>query len=315
MGIAIIPKITRAIKYLSPALEIITTPTGHTEYSTGSAYTTGGTDLIDSALSSHPDICANPYLLIDFDNNSKATDEYGIRRNELSETYIANSNASYRNSETIKYFQLRKRKKIAKSVTVLATTPANVHTAGVSVTKATLSLSSFATSALHRHKLKKISNGLNNHEGFKQYDEFSANFLKDNLNYIIKIKRNKSISTLINTALSVVPGKEIHENYKEINYALSLAKTAFDDLTSKGIHVDGINNEIIMRVAMAIHYLANRDLKTTLRIHNSPAAMVFEEIFTQRGISSMQQFYKKYDVVKLIKEPAGWLALADKLSL
>ena len=36
-----------------------------------------------------------------------------------------------------------------------------------------------------------------------------------------------------------------------------------------------------------------------------------KEVFTRRGVMVLAQ----YDVPTLIKEPAGWMALADKLKL
>ena len=43
-----------------------------------------------------------------------------------------------------------------------------------------------------------------------------------------------------------------------------------------------------------------------------PASAIFQEIFTRRGVTRFRGTYK---VVRLVQEPVGWLALADKLAL
>ena len=42
-----------------------------------------------------------------------------------------------------------------------------------------------------------------------------------------------------------------------------------------------------------------------------PASRIFGEIFTRRGVTAV---FGKYDVASLIAEPAGWMALGDKIA-
>jgi hypothetical protein len=51
--------------------------------------------------------------------------------------------------------------------------------------------------------------------------------------------------------------------------------------------------------------------KRPASIKVGPASRIFAEIFTRRGVTAV---FGSYDVAALIKEPAGWMALGDKLS-
>jgi hypothetical protein len=52
-----------------------------------------------------------------------------------------------------------------------------------------------------------------------------------------------------------------------------------------------------------------RKRPSTIKV--GPASRIFAEIFTRRGVTAV---FGSYDVAALINEPAGWMALGDKLS-
>jgi hypothetical protein len=79
--------------------------------------------------------------------------------------------------------------------------------------------------------------------------------------------------------------------------------------------------KIIYATAMEIHWRAFLEQRITGFLTDKaaafgqnagPASMIFWEIFTKRNLT---RIFGKYPIMQLVQEPAGWLALADKLML
>jgi hypothetical protein len=73
-----------------------------------------------------------------------------------------------------------------------------------------------------------------------------------------------------------------------------------------------------MTTAAAIHWRAFQEQQMSGGLGRGtgrkvgPASRIFWEIFTRRGVTRL---FGKYDIDALVKEPAGWMALSDKLML
>lgn len=85
--------------------------------------------------------------------------------------------------------------------------------------------------------------------------------------------------------------------------------------------------EVCYMTAIEIHWRAFREqkvagnqksgwpLRTPIQskpdMKVGPASRIFTELFTRRGVTAV---FRKYDVASLISEPAGWMALGDKIA-
>ena len=91
------------------------------------------------------------------------------------------------------------------------------------------------------------------------------------------------------------------------------------DITSAALNM-GIKltmTKVCLATAADIHWRAYQEqaISVGLKLGGGkvgPASNIMYEIFTRRGAT---RIFGKYDVDKLIKDPAGWLALNDKLML
>ena len=273
-------------------------------FSDGSGYATGGMDVLESLLFQKPDYFANPFMLFDID--STTVDEYGIRRNGEIEAWIARSRQPAANPETNKYFKLRRIKKFAKPAVNLAFTPASAHTAGIGVPDLAMNASASVNTGIHLHKLAGLRGGASP----GATDAKQAQLLEKNLNYLVKIKKNKAVVSGINLAFSAIPGGQLAGAAAQVVSGLTAIKPVFARILSRGIHA-GVDNRDVVQVAIAVHYLAWKEQRAAAGVQR-PATAVFSEVFTQRGMSRVVH---KYSASSLINEPCGWLALADKLAL
>lgn len=76
--------------------------------------------------------------------------------------------------------------------------------------------------------------------------------------------------------------------------------------------------KLVARTAMEVHWRAHVETQLSGAFGGKagqpqgPASAIMYEIFTKRGITRL---FGKYDTATLMREPAGWLALNDKLML
>ena len=196
-------------------------------FSDGSGYATGGMDVLESLLFQKPDYFANPFMLFDID--STTVDEYGIRRNGEIEAWIARSRQPAAN--------LRRIKKFAKPAVNLAWTPASAHTAGIGVPDLAMNASASVNTGIHLHKLAGLRGGASP----GATDAKQAQLLEKNLNYLVKIKKNKAVVSGINLAFSAIPGGQLAGAAAQVVSGLTAIKPVFARIISRGIHA-GVDN-------------------------------------------------------------------------
>lgn len=101
--------------------------------------------------------------------------------------------------------------------------------------------------------------------------------------------------------------------------ATTMALIPYASLPAK-IATAAVNTFIVSASKMTLHKAIDRTAQS-LHFHayleqadsgDKPATEVMNEIFRRRGVLGL---FSQYDVNKIINEPAGWLALADKLKL
>lgn len=93
--------------------------------------------------------------------------------------------------------------------------------------------------------------------------------------------------------------------------AVGLAMNIATTVAKLGIKVT--LDKLLTRTAMEVHWRSYQELVIG-RKHGpcGPASSMFFEIFTKRGAT---RIFGKYDTETLIREPAGWMALEDKLKM
>jgi hypothetical protein len=77
----------------------------------------------------------------------------------------------------------------------------------------------------------------------------------------------------------------------------------------------GVNltmTKAILITSSEIHWRAYREQVISRGQGTGPATMIIEELFTRRGAT---RIFGKYDVDAIIREPGGWMAVADKIGL
>ena len=97
--------------------------------------------------------------------------------------------------------------------------------------------------------------------------------------------------------------------------AVGLATSVATTVAKLGIKVT--LSKLVARTAMEVHWRAYQEtvIAGAFGARNGPvgpASAMFYEIFTKR---SFTRIFGKHDTAALIKEPAGWMALNDKLML
>jgi hypothetical protein len=205
---------------------------------------------------------------------------------------------------TKKFLKARKAKKVGSSIFTMvghtAETVTQVDGAGVLKHG-----NASASTALHIKKLRDISVKTKGSETITAW-----------LDLILRLKYIKAGirgTQLVGAAVPLAPvgittkilstagkvGVKLH--YKNIVYA-----------TASHLHWRAFQEQAIG----AIH---NKDNKNQVKNkHIGPASEILYELFARRGASGLlikARLLKKYDVDKIIHEPLGWLAVADKIIL
>lgn len=92
----------------------------------------------------------------------------------------------------------------------------------------------------------------------------------------------------------------------------SLGVSAATTIAKLGIKLKLGN--LLARTALEVHWRAYQEVVIGRSTNKpvGPASAIFYEIFTKRSATKL---FGNYDVNKLIREPAGWYALRDKLTL
>jgi len=147
-----------------------------------------------------------------------------------------------------------------------------------------------ASTAIHIYKLNAIGNGFG-----------QSTTVSDWLKVFIKMKAFKAAIRTGNLASDATP--------------VAIASAVFGVASSLGaMAVKKSMEEVCMITAMQVHWRAYQETAVagSLGGGTGPATRIFEEMLTRR----IHRFLGgSYDVRGIIKEPAGWVVLNDKLML
>jgi hypothetical protein len=193
--------------------------------------------------------------------------------------FVENRLQGPKNTNTKSYLRARVGKNFGAGIFKVVGMAAQSHTA---VNVATLSLGTQALGLTAAHAAKLIY----------LRDKYPNPTFRGYIDLCLKCKSMKAVSRGIEMAAACIPGGEIAASIglAAANAATKLCKTVT-------LH------KAIDRMAQQVHFQA--------RCGGQSAKDLMKEIFTRRGVMALSQ----YDVPALIEEPAGWMALADKLKL
>ncbi len=202
--------------------------------------------------------------------------------------FVFNGQEDRENTVTLRYKKSRGRKSKAGKGASLAGDLASVHTAGINVASTVMHGNATATTGLHMIKISAIA---------KSYPQSKT--IGDWCDLVMRVKAAKAGIRGGQLIGGLIPGGSI-----PTQVAATVAKA--------GVKLTFTNT--IYYTAAAIHWRAFQEQAIS---HGrggkiGPGSRIFWEIFTKRGMTAL---LGQYDIAGLIREPAGWEALADKLLL
>jgi hypothetical protein len=199
--------------------------------------------------------------------------------------------------KTVAYLANRKTKKFASKVIKRGGALLSAETGGVNTLAVGKGLNAGASTAMHLGQLKRFVN-----DATKESKTLSAW-----LDLAIDIKLRKGGRAAGSTISNLVP----------LITSIPGVSDAIDTITD--MYCSAPEEAVIGRFAMEIHWRAYRELVIASALSGAsgkqgvgPASNIFYEIFKRRGAT---RIFGSYDQSELIKEPAAWFALYDKLSL
>lgn len=191
------------------------------------------------------------------------------------------------NTNSREYLGSRRWKTIGGTAISTAGAVASVHTAGVNVGAAVVHGNATASTAAHLLGLRALA------KSYKQ-----SRTIADWLDTVMHMKAMKATVRGGQLLGSVIPGASL-----PVNIAAAAEKA--------GIKITMTN--VCFCTAADIHWRAYQEQVIS---HGGgkigPASRIYWEIFTRRGLT---RIFGQYDIAGLIREPGGWLPLADKLLL
>jgi hypothetical protein len=193
--------------------------------------------------------------------------------------FVANKIKGPKNKNTRSYLRSRVGKNFAAGIFKVVGMAAQSHTA-VNVATLSLGTQALGLTAAHAAKLLALRKKHPN-PTFQGY-----------IDLCLKAKSMKAVSRGVEMATACIPGGEI-----AASIGLSAANACLKLCKVVTLH------KAIDRMAQQVHFQA--------RCGGQSAKELMQEIFTRRGVMVLCQ----YDVPALIEEPAGWMALSDKLQL
>lgn len=194
--------------------------------------------------------------------------------------FVANKIDGPMNKHTKSYLRARLGKGFAAGLAKVAGMVGAASGSVVNVSTVSLGAQSLGLTAAHAAKLvllrKKYPNAV-----FQGY-----------VDLCLKAKAAKAVLRGIEVAAACIPGAEIAA-------AIGVAAATACLKVCKVVTL----HKAIDRMSQQVHFQA--------RCGGQSAIDLMKEIFTRRGVMLLCQ----YDVPALIEEPAGWMALSDKLTL
>lgn len=199
--------------------------------------------------------------------------------------------------QTLSYLRQRAKKGIGTQILSLGGSAASAKTAGINVAGLTRHVSSFSTTVIHLIKLRQIAADRSGEEHER---------LVEWCDTVIRMKQIKMSRRGINTAVSAIPVGSIIGNIDNmITMGVNIGASFEGVATPMGV------GQACYAAAAGLHWMAFDEHRFTLRQSDSQATRMIYELFQQRGLTRL--FTRKYDVMGIIREPAGWLAIGDKL--
>ncbi|MGE4481434.1 hypothetical protein [Acidocella sp.] len=208
--------------------------------------------------------------------------------------FVMNGHDDRANPRSARYFQGRAWKSIGSSAFSLAGTAASAHTVGINFADVVTNANALGSTTAHITKLIAIAADKRTSRSIT---------VQDWLKVVLAMKTAKAGIRTGSLIGGLVPGASL---------PAGIATT----VTKMGIRLS--MNSACLTTAAAIHWRAFQEQQISggLSLGKGgkigPASRIFWEIFTRRGMTRM---FGKYDIDALVHEPAGWLALHDKLML
>lgn len=197
--------------------------------------------------------------------------------------------------KTYDYLRSRGFKNLGGVAVSIAGGAASAFTGGVNTTGMVKELNAAGSTGVHLYKLNAL---LQN----KRWEQSKT--VKEWIQLTITMKQHK----LADRAITTVGNASV---FVAIPAVLA---SAFHKL-----HVKATYGAIVNKTAADIHWRAHQEQvfdkgfgSGTGKGAVGPATSIVHEIFARRGVTRV---FGKYKVNELIAEPAGWLALADKLAM
>lgn len=199
--------------------------------------------------------------------------------------------------KTSAYFGTRGLKKIASKAIDRGGAMLSAETAGINVGATGRSANAGYSTARHLRELKKFSTGAT-----KQSQTLTAW-----LDMAINIKQRKGGRAAADVIANLIP---LISSAPGVSDGVNAIKDMFNKAPEEAL---------IARFAMEIHWRAYQELFMASHLSGAsggkavgPASAIYYEIFTRYGATAI---FRSYDKSELVKEPASWFALFDKLSL
>ncbi len=208
--------------------------------------------------------------------------------------FVTNGHDDADSPMTAAYFKGRYLKNVGGSAFSLIGVGASVGTAGVNVAGAIQHANATGTTLVHLLQLGRLAAN----------DRYKASVtIADWLRVLLLAKSLKAAVRGASLVGAVVPAASLG-----VGIATSVAKFGIK-MTLK---------TVAYSTAQAIHWRAFQEqaISGGLGLGNGrgvgPASQMYWEMFTRRGLTRV---FGTYNIAGLVKEPAGWLPLADKIML
>ena len=215
-------------------------------------------------------------------------------------TVLPNLNFTYNGLDdadspvTADYFRGRSLKSIGGSAFSLVGVAASASTAGVNVASAIQHGNASGTTLVHLIQLGRIA----------AKDKYKQSLtIQDWLKVVLLAKSMKMAVRGASLAGAVIPAASLG-----VGLATAVAKVGIKMTLTK----------VCYAAAASIHWRAYQEqaisggLSLGTGSNVGPASQIYWEIFTKRGLTLV---FGRYKIAELVKEPAGWLPLADKIML
>jgi hypothetical protein len=120
--------------------------------------------------------------------------------------------------------------------------------------------------------------------------------------WIDLVRRMKELKITIRSAQLVASAIPIPYMGLATSLGTAIAKLGIKLTTTKGV----------LGAAAELHWRAYQENVLTRGKGTGPASEILTEIFTRRGAT---RIFGQYDIERFVKEPNGWLAVADKIGM